>query len=152
MQLAVYVGMVHQGERTLADAFRQVGEGHAEEADVANLCQTFAAWCDDDARTVGPLADRYGELGVQEPDRLHADALPGVREGPVGLLGDLQDLLVLATLLHSSWLMVVQAAQGCRDRELLETAQHCAARVERQLGWLTTRLKEAAPQALLVAE
>jgi hypothetical protein len=152
MQLAVYVGLVHKGERTLADAFRQVRDGHGDEPDVASLCHTFATQCDEDADRVRPIAERYGERDVEEPDRLHADALPGVRSGPVGLLRDLQDLLLLATLLHSSWLMVIQAAQGSRDDQLLRTAHDCQAHAEQQLTWLTTRLKEAAPQALLVAE
>ena len=47
MQLAVYVGMVHRAEETLAAAFRQVEQGHSDEADVAHMCHTLATWCDD---------------------------------------------------------------------------------------------------------
>jgi hypothetical protein len=35
---------------------------------------------------------------------------------------------------------------------LLAVAQHCQQETERQITWLTTRMKVAAPQALLVAE
>jgi hypothetical protein len=145
MQLAVYVGMVHAAEQTLADSFRQVGEGHAAES------STLAGWCDDHVQRLQPVADRYGEMGVTEPARLHAEGLSQTREGPVGLLRDLQDLYVLAALVQSSWTVVLQAAQGARDHELLEIVQHCESETDRQMTWLTTRIKQAAPQALLVA-
>jgi hypothetical protein len=152
MQLAVYVGLVHRGEQTLADAFRQVESGHGDEVDVAHTCHTLATWCDDHVNRLDPVARRYGELAVAEPERLHADALTATRTGPVGLLRDLQDLYLLASLVDSSWLLITQAAQGARDDELLAVAQHCQRETERQITWLTTRLKVAAPQALLVAE
>jgi hypothetical protein len=151
MQLAVYVGMVHQGERTLADSFRQVGQGHAAEAEVAHTCRTLATWCDEHVQRLGPVADRYGEQDVAEPARLHAEGLSETRDGPVGLLRDLQDLHLLTTLVHTSWTVIIQAAQGARDRELLAVAQSCDAETDRQLTWLTTHIKQAAPQALLVA-
>ena len=151
MQLAVYVGMVHAAEQTLADSFRQVGEGHAAESDVAHMCSTLAGWSDDHVQRLQPVADRYGEMGVTEPARLHAEGLSETRSGPVGLLRDLQDLYVLAALVQSSWTVVLQAAQGARDRELLGLAQFCESETDRQMTWLTTRIKQAAPQALLVA-
>jgi hypothetical protein len=152
MQLAVYVGLVHRGEQTLADAFRQVAAGHADEVDVAHTCHTLATWCDDHVGRLDPVARRYGEMNVAEPERLHADGLAETRTGPVGLLRDLQDMYLLATLVQSSWLLITQAAQGARDDELLAVAQHCQQETERQITWLTTRMKVAAPQALLVAE
>jgi hypothetical protein len=152
MQLAVYVGMVHRGEQTLAESIRQVGTGHGDEADIAHTCHTMAAWCDEHVTRLAPIADRYGETAVDEPERLHAEALAEVRSGPVGLLRDLQDLYLLATFVHTSWLLITQAAQGARDHDLLEVARHCQQETERQLTWLTTRMKAAAPQALLVAD
>jgi hypothetical protein len=152
MQLAVYVGMVHQGEQTLAKSFRQVRDGHQDEADVVHTCHTLATWCDQHAERLQPVAHRYGEMHVTEPERLHAERLGETRAGPVGLLRDLQDLMLLATLVNSSWLLLAQAAQGARDEELLQVAQECQRDTQRQITWLTTRLKVAAPQALLVAE
>ena len=84
-------------------------------------------------------------------ERLHAAGLAEVREGEVGLLRDLQDLHVLATLVQTTWTVVSQGAQGLRDTELLEIAQTCNAETSRQLSWLNTRMKVAAPQALIVA-
>ena len=152
MQLAVYVGMLHRGEQTLAEAFRQVEAGHSDEADVAHTCHTLATWCDGHVEKLAPIAERYGEMGVAEPERLHADALGKVRAGPVGLLRDLQDLHLLATLVSSSWVVIGQAAQGARDHELMDVVSACSGETDRQITWLNTRMKVAAPQALLVAD
>ena len=47
--------------------------------------------------------------------------------------------------------MIAQGAQGLRDHQLLEIANASRAETTRQLTWLTTRMKQAAPQALIVA-
>ena len=66
MQLAVYVGMIHAGEQTLADSFRQVGAGHAAESDVPHMCDTLSTWSDDHVQRLAPIAARYGEMDVDE--------------------------------------------------------------------------------------
>ena len=70
----------------------------------------------------------------------------------LGLLRDLQDLYLLATLVDTTWTVVYQAAQGARDRELIEICQSCQAETSRQLKWIQTRMKVSAPQVLLVAQ
>jgi hypothetical protein len=50
-----------------------------------------------------------------------------------------------------AWTLVGQAARGVRDHELLEVVTACEGETEIQLKWLRTRMKEAAPQALVVA-
>jgi hypothetical protein len=149
--LATYVGLADHSEQTLADSFRAVAQGHAHVADVFHTCQLLAGWCDEHRQRLAPVVERYGEEDVDEPERLRTDALAETREGEVGLLRDLQDLHLLATLVHSTWTVIVQGAQGLRDKELLEIAQDCDAQTTRQLSWLQTRIKVAAPQALIVA-
>jgi hypothetical protein len=154
MQLTTYMALAHRGEQTLADSFRVVGHGHAQHPDVLFTCQALAALSDEHVRRLVPLVERYGEQGhgddVDEPERLHADGLAEVRTGPVGLLRDLQDLHVLGTLVQTTWTVIRQAAQGLRDRDLIAVAEHANAETSRQLSWLNTRMKEAAPQALIV--
>jgi hypothetical protein len=48
----------------------------------------------------------------------------------------------------SDWTMLRQAALAARDRELLDAATACHGETLVQIKWLTTRIKEAAPQAL----
>ena len=149
--LSTYIALADQSEKTLADSFRAVASGHAAEADVFHTCHQLAGWSDEHRERLAPVVERYGEDDVDEPERLHAAGLAETREGEVGLLRDLQDLLVLATLVQTTWKVIVQGAQGLRDKELLEIAAHCQGETERQISWLTTRIKVAAPQALIVA-
>jgi len=150
--LATYVGLADRSEQTLADSLRAVAEGHARQADVFHTCHTLAKLSDEHRRRLAPVVERYGEeRDVDEPARLHADGLAEVREGEIGLLRDLQDLHVLATLVQTTWTVIAQGAQGLRDRELLEIATSSNVETSRQLTWLNTRMKMAAPQALIIA-
>ncbi len=150
--LATYVGLADHSEEVLADSFRAVATGHAQVADVHHVCLTLAGMSDEHRERLGPVVERYGEQDdVDEPERLRAEALPGAREGEVGLLRDLQDLHVLATLVKTTWVVIGQGAQGLRDHELLEIATASETETDRQLTWLTTRIKVAAPQALIVS-
>jgi hypothetical protein len=155
LHMATYVGLLHRAEQTLADSFRAVGEGHAQEVDVLHMCSTLAQMSDEHVRMLQPVADRYGEQAsgddVDEPDRLHAAGVGETRAGAVGLLRDLQDLHLLATLCSTTWTVVMQGAQGLRDRELMGVVQDAERSTHRQLSWLTTRMKAAAPQALLMS-
>jgi len=151
MQLAIYVGLLHTAEETLADSYRQVATGHAAEADVFHICHQLAAQCDTHADAITRVADRYGEQKQSEPERLHADGLTETRDGPVGLLRDLQDLFMLASFVDITWTCVGQAAQGARDDELFGLVSRYQHQIADQLAWLRTRMQQAAPQALLIA-
>jgi hypothetical protein len=154
MYLVIYLGLAHRAEQALADSLRTVAEGHAEHPDVLFTCRALAQMSDEHVRRLAPIVERYGEqlhgADVTEPDRLHADGLAEVRTGPVGLLRDLQDLHVLATLVQTTWTVVRQGAQGLRDGELIALCDHASGQGSRQLSWLNTRMKAAAPQTLIV--
>lgn len=153
MNLSTYLSLLEKSESTLAESFRQVAEGHGHEPDVHFICQTLAKQCDEHQRALQPIVQRYGQGDVDdEPERLHADGLSETRKGPLGLLRDLQDLYLLASLVDITWTMVKQAGQGLRDEELLDVVRACEEETEKQLKWLSTRMKQAAPQALLIAE
>jgi hypothetical protein len=153
VKLPVYLGLLHRSEGTLAASFRQVSDGHGHEPDVYFLCQALAAQCDEHQRALAPIIERYGEVDDDGgPERLHADGLAETRSGPIGLLRDLQDLYLLASLVDITWTMVKQAAQGLRDTDLLDVVTDCDGQTATQLRWLQTRMKQAAPQALIVAD
>ncbi|MCC9737980.1 hypothetical protein [Streptomyces sp. MNU89] len=152
MHLATYVGLQHESSRTLAGAFRQVADGHAAEPDVYVICHQLAERSDAHVGKLAPIARRYGERRMDEPERLHAEEMPETRSGPVGLLRDLQDLYTLVSFADITWTVLGQAAQGTRDRELLGVVESCRTDTHRQLLWLNTRIKQAAPQALIAAE
>lgn len=151
MQLAHYIALVHGAQVALAEGFREVGRRHGDEVDVAHLCARLAAQCDARAEQLAPAISRYGECDDDEPARLHSALLGEERSGPLALLRDLHDLLLMATECDLCWTLVGQAAQGVRDEELLRTVHAGDDETAVQLRWLRTRAKAAAPQALVVA-
>ncbi len=151
MYLANYLGMLRGAELDLAGGFRRMAGGHGGEPDVYFLCHTLAGQCDEHVEKLAPFAGRYGEVEAEEPDRLGPKILEGPREGGLGLLRDLQDLYVMASFCDITWTMIVQAAKGTRDRELLEVAEACEGETAIQIKWIQTRMKQAAPQTLIVA-
>jgi hypothetical protein len=151
MFLANYLGLLHQSELDLAEGFRKVAAGHAAEVDVYHICNTLAKQCDAHAEQLGPFVDRYGEQRDEEPERLYHDLFDETRSDSFGLLRDLQDLYVMTNSCDITWTMVGQAAQGAGDVELYETVNSLEGETSTQIKWLKTRMKQAAPQTLLVA-
>ena len=131
MNLASYIGLLHAGEDVLARSFRQLADGHGDEPDVHHLCHTLAKQCDEHERRLRPIVES--------------------RRGPLGLLRDLQDLHALVGFVDTTWTVVRQAALALRDEKLLMVIDACEPQTKLQQDWLSTRLKQAAPQALLVA-
>jgi hypothetical protein len=151
MQLAHYLGLLHRSQLELASAFRQVASAHPDEPDVSHLCEKLAGQCDADAGRLAPFVDTYGEDAPDEPERLHSELFRGTRSGSLGLLRDLHDVYLMACECDICWTMIGQAAQGARDRDLLEVVTTSEAHTAMQLAWIKTRMKQAAPQALVVA-
>jgi hypothetical protein len=151
MQLAHYLGLLHRAQVDLAAAFRDVAEGHREEADVHQISRKLAAQCDRHAERLVPFVERYGEDAPDEPDRLYSEIFRASRSGGLGLLRDLQDLYLMAAECDVAWTLVGQAAQGLRDLKLLEVVGGCEGETATQMKWLRTRMKQAAPQVLVVA-
>jgi hypothetical protein len=149
MQLPHYLALLHGAQERLAKGFRAVGDGHADEPDVRILCERLAGRCDGFA---GRLADLPSdEAGDEAPAALHTDLFHGPRSGGLGLLRDLHDLYVMAAECEIAWIVVGQAAQGLRDEDLSELAEAGGKETAMQLKWIRSRMKEAAPQALVVA-
>ena len=151
MHLANYLGYLCQSELDLAEGYRKVGEVHAKEADVYHLAHTLAKQCEAHAEKLKPFVESYGEEKPEEPEQLYHEFFEQTRSGSLGLLRDLQDLYLMANACDISWTMIGQAAQGLRDRELLEVVTSCETETHNQIKWLRTRMKVAAPQTLIVA-
>jgi len=151
VKLAHYVGLLHRAETNLAGAYREIGRAHQDEPDVLHDCERLAVQCDGHTRALQPFVDRYGAEADDEPDRLYSEIFRGTRQGGLGLLRDLHDLYLMATECDISWTLVGQAAKGARDDELTDVVARCEGDTAVQLRWLRTRMKQAAPQALVVA-
>lgn len=75
-----------------------------------------------------------------------------VRSGPLALLLGLQYLYAQASYVNITWILAKQAALASHDQVLREITSSAEADTDQQLTWMITRMKQAAPQALLVAD
>ncbi len=150
MHLANYLGLASASEKLLAEAFDKVARHHQDEPDILQTCTKLSAWSLQHHGRLQPFVAKYSEGKSSEPDRLHKALFDGTRSGSLGLLRDLHDLWLLANEVDLCWVMISQAALGLRDEELKATCGEFKTDTKRQLDWLMTRMKQAAPQALMV--
>jgi hypothetical protein len=151
MQLAHYLSLLSTSQSKLADAFLAVADAHQDEAEVRRTGTRLASQCRRHAEGLEPFVNHYQEHADDEPADLHGDLFHGPRGGPLGMLRDLHDLYLMATECDIVWTLVGQAAQGARDHELLDVVTAFEGETAIQLEWLSTQMRQAAPQVLVVA-
>ena len=152
MHLGHYIAMLHHSQQSLIDGYRAIGEAHADEPDVRIECERFARQTASHQAQLAPVHPRYAQAAESEPEHLLSDLFGGPRGGPLGLLRDLHDLYLASTESDICWTLITQGARGARDIELLDIATRCEREVAVQLAWLRSKMKQAAPQALVVAQ
>jgi hypothetical protein len=153
------IAEAQEAEADLARELRAVGERHAAEHDLYHLGHTLARRCDEHLELLAPLAERHGASpgdggaaaspGLLETvRRTSAELLGRSEESGLLLLRDLRTLYLTAQEAEIAWVILAQAAQAARDRELLAVASRCHEHAQTRGTWLRTRIKETAPQAL----
>lgn len=91
-----------------------------------------------------------GQARESQPDRHGRAVQPPLKRTGFGLVRDLHDCWLLANETHMSLVVLDQAAKGLRDKEMQELVERVDHQNKRQRSWLLTRIKQAAPQALVV--
>lgn len=160
MRLGGFLAALQRLELELAGEYRERAAQHSADHDVFHQCRAFAAQSerhadelalaiahsatDDDGVQADLWAVAHGTSG-------EASATPAGGSPPGGLilLRDLRGLFLCAQAVSSMWAMAGQAAQAARDAELIGVADRCREESELQAKWFMTRLKVAAPQALV---
>ena len=150
MHLAHYLGLLHRSETELARAFCEVAAGTATRS-TSRICASASPESATDTPSSSRRSPRATARRRPTSSSACTPSCSPARSGGLGLLRDLHDLYLMATECDLSWTLVGQAAQGARDRELLGVVQNCEQESATQLKWLQTRMKQAAPQALVVA-
>ena len=69
---------------------------------------------------------------------------------PLDLISCVTDRFLLVTEAHLAWMILLQAGKALRDKELIAACTKLGGETDGQRSWLQTRIKQAAPQALLV--
>jgi hypothetical protein len=159
-KLGRYIEKLHGALTDLAGEYRKVGERHAAEQDVYHACHTLAKQCQGQADALRPHAARHtADIPEDEDDGSRESMLAGLRRATAAVVShsSTSGLLLLRDLrrLHLSieeaamlWLIVGQGAKAARDRELLVLVEHSREEITNQLLWISTRIKETAPQVL----
>lgn len=159
MKLDKAITQVEQAEEELARELRAVGERHAVDHDLYHLGHTLARQCAEHLELLAPFAARYGarpgDRAVAESPRLletlrrkSAELLGRSEAARMLLLRDLRTLYLAAQEAELAWVILAQAAQAARDRELLHVVTRCHEEAEMRGMWLRTRIRESAPQIL----
>ena len=157
MKVGRMIEMAHGSTSDLADDLRSVAERHATDHAVYHVGRLLADRFDELASSLEPFAEQYGQrVGGADDDGLH-ELAERIRRGSAALLGNseatglllLRDLRDLATEAHGvqmDWTVLKQSALVARDQPLLQAATRGMDETKRVVVWLTTRIKESAPQ------
>jgi anaerobic selenocysteine-containing dehydrogenase len=148
--VAEYLGLLKESEHEIAEAFRSVAEHHRDEPDIFEICQRFETTSRVHAAAIERFTSIYGQAGNHEASQVRKSLFRGPRDGGFGLVRDLHDLFLLNTETRLGWMILLQTAHALRDREFISACTKLGGETEGQLSWLQTRIKQAAPQALLV--
>ena len=152
MHIGRYINLVHKTEVDLVKAFKLVASAHGDEVDVYQTCMLLSSWSQTLADDSEKFVHKYKEEHDEEPDRLTTTLLKKARKGSMALLRDLHDVYLIVTEVDICCTILKQAATGLRDKELLSLCEEIERQSKRQLAWLQTRMKMAAPQILIVAK
>jgi hypothetical protein len=152
MLIRSYIQLVHQSEKDLAKGFYDVAERHKAEPDILSNCNMLGRWSEELCNELEPMTEKYGTEDNPEADRLLHDFFDKKRKGALALIQDLQDLWLMANEANISAIVLGQAAYGLRDESLIALCTAIEQKSKRQAAWLLTRIKSAAPQALIAAK
>jgi hypothetical protein len=148
MYIGYYLDLLVRIEADLATAFDAVASSHTDEPDVTTTCTKLADHSREQSARLRPFADPY-DGGSQSGARRPQPAQRAPSAAALQLLEDLHDLYLLASDVDIVATIAYQAAQMLRDRELVDALAAGCDTATRQLAWLTTRIKQAAPQTLI---
>lgn len=155
---------LHGAETALAQEYRAVAGRQAADHGTHYPCRSLADQCDAHAARLRTIAERYGQdLSEPRHSETLAAVLGAVRHKSSELLGrrpesgllllrDLRRLFLMAQETNVHWILLGQVAQAVRDGDLLADVDALHRQTLTQIKWLKTRLKDASPQILTVAD
>jgi len=159
VRLRAAIEHLHGSTLDLAETLSTIAQRHATDHDLFHMGRLLSKRC----AGLGPLLEPFR---IQEPrdDAGRAEeslSTPstvrrGVGEvsdaagqpGPI-LLRDLREAEIEAHACVTGWVVVHQGAMAARDQTLLDVCAVGMDETRRIERWLTTRIKESAPQILM---
>jgi hypothetical protein len=151
MQISLYVGLVVQSERVFQAACLNLARRHEQDAGIRDGCRKMAKSTQHRLGGVHQLREMFGG-GPGRAVNLVAQALfHGLRSGGVGLIRDLHDLTLLANQSLLYWTALYQGLRARHDTAGEAICEQSIRQLELEISWLTTEIKDAAPQALTIS-
>ena len=150
MNVEKYLSLVRRAEFLLSEAFLLVADRHGKNPEILQGSILLSSWSSRHALAIDAHLPGIDRKTASEPDRIRSALFHDPRVGSLGLLRDLHDLAVLAQYVHMCWTILLQAAHARKDAILIELCQRANAETTRQIAWIRTHIKVAAPQTLTV--
>jgi hypothetical protein len=151
-RVADYIGILIEANQEFDAACTSVAEHHLEEPEILSGMRKLAEFSNQAVESLRPFMDRYGECDDKEPNKLRETLLPSVRAGAYGVLRDLHALFVMASEIHISLAIVMQASKELRDEQLLSVCINMDEQNKRQQAWLVTQIEHRASHTLVVPQ
>ncbi|MCZ2816018.1 hypothetical protein [Modestobacter sp. VKM Ac-2984] len=159
MKLGLAIEELHRSENHLAHALLAASDRHKTDHEVFHVARDIARWSQDHVQALAAIGADYGvELDADPAD--DPSLLAGLRQKAAEAVGRRPEpgMLMLADLRHIhreaagvslDWELLAQAAQGTKQKELLELTQRCHPETLRQMRWANGKLKASATQVLV---
>jgi hypothetical protein len=158
-KLPLVLRELHRAETDLARDLLALADRHRAEHEVFHVARDVAVWSQIHVRRLAEIAPDYGVRLNPTPRWARPRPLPDVvrelaarlRRRPepgLLLLADLRHVHRTAAGVSLDWELLAQAAQGMKQRPLLELAQDCHPQTLRQMRWANSQLKESSTQVI----
>ncbi|AWH90968.1 hypothetical protein [Dietzia lutea] len=159
MKLGPVLRELHRSEVKLGHKLLQTSERHKVDHEIYHVGRDLVTWSRSHIAEIARIGGDYGqdldpdprlELGLAEKAREKGSELIGrIGDADLLVLEDLRTVYMEASGVAMDWLLIAQAAQGLRHRDLLAVAEKCQPQTKRQAKWAKAKLKETATQILV---
>ena len=158
-KLPLVLRELHRAETDLARDLLALADRHRAEHEVFHVARDVAVWSQIHVRRLAEIAPDYGVRLNPTPRWTRPHPLPDLVGGLAArlrrrpepgllLLADLRHLHRTAAGVSLDWELLAQAAQGMKQRPLLQLAQDCHPQTLRQMRWANAQLKESSTQVI----
>jgi hypothetical protein len=158
-KLPLVLRELHRAETGLARDLLALADRHRADSEIFHVARDIATWSQIHVRRLAEIGPDHDVELDPAPRWTLPQPLPRIartvgtrlrrrREPGLLLLADLRHIHRNAAGVSLDWELLAQAAQGMKQRPLLELAQSCHPQTLRQMRWANAQLKESSTQVI----